>query len=158
MDWKKISDSMTPYVNKAKEYGKKAAVFTGNQIQTTPLFIKTQTELDILLTEKRAVIVAYEDTWIIADEIRVLSSIWFMRAFMDLAKLRMINITEFPDLAHNNSFVWPVDMRVQFEWEQTFHFTDIDEVKKWWKSPCYKKTEIKEEIKNEVSVDPLAEK
>ncbi len=62
MDWKKISDSMTPYVNKAKEYGKKAAVFTGNQIQTTPLFIKTQTELDILLTEKRAVIVAYEDT------------------------------------------------------------------------------------------------
>lgn len=155
MDWKKITDSVTPYINKAKEYGKKVAVFTENQIQTTPIFIKTQLEIDEVLMAKRAVILAYEDTGSIADEIRVLSSVWFMKAFVDVSKLRMINITEFPDLARTNNFVWPIDMRVQFEWEQTYRFNTIDDVKKWWKSPCYKKAEIKDEVKNETPEDPL---
>ena len=105
MDWKKITDSVTPYINKAKEYGKKVAVFTENQIQTTPIFIKTQLELDEVLMAKRAVILAYEDTGSIAEGIRVLSSVWLMKAFVDVSKLRMINITEFPDLARTNNFV-----------------------------------------------------
>jgi hypothetical protein len=57
MDWKKITDTVAPYIDKAKEYGQKAATFTEEQIQMTPLFIKTKDGYEELITKKRVVII-----------------------------------------------------------------------------------------------------
>jgi len=101
MDWKKLTETLTPYVDKAKEYGKKAAEFAENQIQSTPLFIQTQSEYDNLLVEKRYITIAYLPTDAIANDVRLLSSVWMTRAFMDNATLRFINIQESADLSKN---------------------------------------------------------
>lgn len=105
MDWKKITDTMIPYVNKAKEYGQKAAKFAEEQIQTTPLFIKTQEEYESLLVEKRIIIIGYDESQDIAKEIRLLSTVWITRAFMDTAKLRFIILDESAEFARNIGFV-----------------------------------------------------
>ncbi len=155
MDWKKITETMTPYLNKAKEYGQKAAKFAEEQIQTTPLFIKTQEEYESLITEKRVVIIAYDETQDVAKEIRLLSTIWMTRAFMDTAKLRFIILDESLDFIRNNGFVGPLDMRVRFEWEETFHFADISEIKNWWQSPIYRLGDTQKGPKKEMPIDPL---
>lgn len=153
MDWKKLTETLTPYVDKAKEYGKKAAEFAENQIQSTPLFIQTQSEYDNLLIEKRYITIAYLPTDPIANDVRLLSSVWMTRAFMDNATLRFINIQESADLSKNLWLHSPLDMRVRFEGEETFHITDIESLKAWWKSPSYKKETV---VAESSSVDPLA--
>lgn len=158
MDWKKFKDSMTPYVNKAKEYWQKAVDFAENQIQTTPLFIKSQNDYDGILTEKRVIILAYDDTDEFAKDVQLYSTVWLTRAFLDVAKCRFLNIKEFPDLAQNLGLVWPVDMRVRFEWEETYRITNGDDIKKWWKATSYKKTETDNSTTKETPFDPLATK
>ncbi len=153
MDWKKLTETLTPYVDKAKEYGKKAAEFAENQIQSTPLFIQTQSEYDNLLVEKRYITIAYLPTDAIANDVRLLSSVWMTRAFMDNATLRFINIQESADLSKNLWLHSPLDMRVRFEGEETFCITDIESLKAWWKSPSYKKETV---VAESSSVDPLA--
>lgn len=105
MDWKKINETITPYVNKAKEYGQKAAKFAEEQIQTTPLFIKTQEEYDALILEKRVIIIGYDETHDTAKEIRLLSTVWLTRAFMDTAKLRFIILDNTSDFSRNIGIV-----------------------------------------------------
>lgn len=157
MDWKKITDTVSPYLEKAKVLWEKAVVFTENQIQMTPLFIKTQSEYEDLLTEKRVVLIAYDATSDIAKEIRLLSSVWLAKAFMDVSKLRYIDLTDSAEFARNIGFVWPLDMRVRFQWQETFHTTDLNEIKKWWQSPQYKKSNSVD-IEEPASTDPLAGK
>ncbi len=157
MDWNKITDTLNPYLNKAKEYWQKVVKFTENQIQTTPLFIKNQADYDELLIEKRVIIIAYEDREDIAKEIRLLSSVWLTKAFMDAAKLRFISISDSGDFARNSGFIWPLDMRVRFEWQETLHITDLSLIKEWWQSPHYKKWDSADASEH-VSVDPLAGK
>lgn len=153
-----MTQKMTPYLNKAKEYWEKAAKFAENQIQTTPLFIKTQAEYDTLIVEKRVIIIAYDDTQDSAKEIRLLSTIWLTKAFIDTAKLRFVNLSESTDFAKSIGMEWPIDMRVRFEWLEVFHYTTLDDIKKWWQSPLYKKEEPVTESKTDVSIDPLAGK
>lgn len=156
MDWKKFTDSVSPYLTKAKEYWQKAAEFAENQIQTTPLFIKTQEDYEWLILNKRAIILAYDDKNIVAKDIQLLSTIWLTRAFVDVAKCRFLSINEFPDLARNLWLVWPLDMRVRFEWEESYRITDIEEIKKWWKTPSYKKEKwVDVPVSN---IDPLSAK
>jgi hypothetical protein len=157
MDWNTMTQKMTPYLNKAKEYWEKVAKFAENQIQTTPLFIKTQAEYESIIVEKRVVIIAYVDTTDVAKEIRLLSTVWLTKAFMDTAKLRFINLTESADFAHGIDIEWPIEMHVRYEWSETFRFTNIADIKKWWQAPSYKKEETEPTSKNEV-VDPLAGK
>ena len=103
MDWKNLTDKLTPYIDKAKEYGKKAVEFTEDQLQQhTPLFIRTQAEYDALLLEKRSIIIGYDNSQVaIADEVRLRSSVWVTRAFMDAATLKFISINEYPDIARH---------------------------------------------------------
>lgn len=122
MDWKTLTDTMTPYItkmepylDKAKEYGKKATVFAEEQIQSTPLFIRSQAEYDAILVEKRVIVIAYDETDPMAQDIRLLSPVWLTRAFMDTARLRFISLTESSDLAHNMGLISPLDMRVCYE-------------------------------------------
>ncbi len=78
MNWQNITDKLNPYITKmdpylksVKEYGHKAAEFAEEQIQTTPLFIRSQADYDSLITEKRVVIIAYDETDPVAQEIRL---------------------------------------------------------------------------------------
>jgi hypothetical protein len=122
MDWKTLKNTMIPYIakmdpylDKAKEYGKRAAELAEEQVQMTPLFVRDQAEYDALLGEKRLVIIAYNETQSVAPDIRLLSSLWLTRAFMDTARLRFISLTESADLAHNLGLTSPLDMRVRYE-------------------------------------------
>ena len=122
MNWKNITDKLNPYIAKmdpyldrAKKYGKKAAEFTEEQIQMTPLFIKTQAEYDAIITEKRVILIAYDETDPVAQEIRLLSPVWLIRAFMDTARLRFISIIESAELSNNLGLSSPLDMRVRYE-------------------------------------------
>lgn len=161
MNWQNITDKLNPYIAKmdpyldlAKKYGKKAAEFTEEQIQATPLFVRSQTEYDTLITEKRVVIIAYDETDPVAQEIRLLSPIWLTRAFMDTARLRYISLTESRDLAMSLGLTSPIDMRVRFAGEETVHLADISGIKSWWQNPVYTKIEPKDQP----IIDPLAGK
>lgn len=139
MNWKNITEKLNPYIVKmdpylktAREYGQKAAEFAEDQIQTTPLFIRSQAEYDTLITGKRVIIIAYDETDPIAQEIRFLSPVWLTRAFMDTARLRYISLIESRDLAMSLGFTSPIDMRVRFAGEETVHLADISDIKNWW--------------------------
>jgi hypothetical protein len=101
MDWNKITNTLNPYLTKAKEFGKKAAEFTENQIQTTPIFIKTQAEYDALINEKRVILISYDETHAVANDIRLFSTMWITRAFVDNAKIKFISLTQSRDLVSN---------------------------------------------------------
>lgn len=161
MNWQNITDKLNPYITKmdpylksAKEYGHKAAEFAEEQIQTTPLFIRSQAEYDTIITEKRIVVIAYDETNPVGQEIRLLSPVWLTRAFMDTARLRYISLVESQDLAMSLGLTSPLDMRVRFAWEETAHLTDISDIKTWWQSPVYTKIELKDQP----IIDPLAGK
>ena len=161
MNWQNITDKLNPYIAKmdpyldrAKQYGKKAAEFAEEQIQTTPLFVRSQAEYDALITDKRVIIIAYDETDLVAQEIRLLSPVWLTRAFMDTARLRYISLTESRDLAMSLGLTSPLDMRVIYQWQETAHLTDISDSKSWWLSPVY--TNI--EPKDQPITDPLAGK
>lgn len=122
MNWQNITDKLNPYIAKmdpyldrAKQYGKKAAEFAEEQIQTTPLFVRSQAEYDALITDKRVIIIAYDETDLVAQEIRLLSPVWLTRAFMDTARLRYISLTESRDLAMSLGLTSPLDMRVIYQ-------------------------------------------
>ncbi len=121
MDWKNITDSLSPYIAKidpyldmAKGYGKKAAEFAEEQVQATPLFIRSQAEYDLLIMDKRVIIIAYDEADPITDDIRLFSPIWLTRAFMDTARLRYISLIESRDLTQTLGLTSPIDMRVRF--------------------------------------------
>jgi hypothetical protein len=112
MDWNSLKQKInpyiekaTPYINTAKQYGKKVVVFAEDQLQTTPLFIKKQAEYDDLLIAKRTIILAYDETNVNAEQIRKYSPVWITRAFMDNATLRFISFSECHDLARNLGFI-----------------------------------------------------
>lgn len=155
MDFKQFTEKLTPYVNKAREYWNKAALFAEEQIQTTPLFIKTQEEYDELITQKRVIIVAYDDKNEVAKEIRLLSTIWITKAFMDNAKLRFIDLGEVSDFVNGLALTSPLDMRIRYEWVETYHINTLDAIKKWWQSPQYIPVSQPSE---ETTIDPLAGK
>jgi len=161
MDWKTLKDKvapyiakMDPYIDKTKEYGNKAAEFVEDQMQSTPLFIKTQAEYDALITEKRVIIIAYDESQPVSQDIRPLVPVWMTRAFMDTAKLRFISLTESADLSKNLDLTSPIDMRIRFQWEETLQLTTIADIKKWWQDTTYKKIEPEEPK----TIDPLAGK
>jgi hypothetical protein len=155
MDFKQFTEKLTPYVNKAREYWNKAALFAEEQIQTTPLFIHTQAEYDDLIAQKRVIILAYDDKNEVAKEIRLFSTIWMTKSFMDNAKIRFIDLSEVSDFVNTLSLTSPLDMRVRYEWQETYHINTLDAIKKWWQSPQYAPVSQPSE---ESSVDPLAGK
>jgi hypothetical protein len=159
MDWTSLKQKInpyiekaTPYINTAKQYGKKAVVFAEDQLQTTPLFVKNQAEYDDLLIAKRTIILAYDENHTSAEQIRTYSPVWITRAFMDNAILRFISLSECHDLANSLGFSWPTDMRVRLDGSETLSLQTIDDIIKWWQSPIYKKSETA----GSVPMDPLS--
>ena len=157
MDWNTLKSKLNPYIDQAKEYTKKVAQFAESQIQTTPLFLKTKEEYEAWLTEKRGILLAYDETHEdIASEIRFASSVWITYAFTDAAKLRFLSISEYPELTHHIGVVGPIEMRVRYDGSETFHFSDIDSIRAWWKKRCYIPDTTTPDDAPVIPVDPLA--
>jgi hypothetical protein len=161
MNWQNITDKLNPYIakmdpylDKAKQYGQKAAEFAEDQIQTTPLFVRNQAEYDALVTEKRVVLIAYDESDPVSQDIRLLSPVWLTRAFMDTARLRYISLRESSDLAASLGLISPLDMRVVYQGQETVHLTTMADIRAWWQSPVY----IKTESSDQAPIDPLAGK
>ncbi len=160
MDWKKLISPLTPYIDKlnpymgtVREYGQKAVEFVEDQLQSTPLFIKTQLEYDEIFATKRLILIAYDPTHLVAQDVRLLSSVWMTRAFMDNATLRFIDLIESAEFARNIWLIWPIDMRVRYMGDDSVHLTEIADIKTWWQSPIYQK---QNQIISDAPVDPLA--
>lgn len=89
MDIATIKEKLTPYIEKATDAGKKALVFTEKQVQTTPIFLKTETEYhDHVHANKRSIVIAYDENHEIAHTIRMMMPIWATLAWTDTASLK----------------------------------------------------------------------
>jgi hypothetical protein len=132
-----LIEKAAPIMEKAKDAGFKAIDFTQKQLQHTPLVLKTIDEYKDFLTKKRAIIIAYNETDPSNRDILMRIPLWSTRAWSDAAELRLIETSKESELSTHLSIQTPVDMRVSYIGEETFHGTDVASVIKWWETRCY---------------------
>ncbi len=65
-----------PYLEKVKVYGEKALDFTAKQVATTPLFLKTEEEYNILASAKRSIFLAYDESHLEIKNKALMFPIW----------------------------------------------------------------------------------
>lgn len=170
-----LKEKAAPFVEKAKVAGFKAIDFTQKQLQNTPVVIKTIDEYKDFLTKKRIILIAYDETNSDSREILMRMPIWSAQAWSDAAEIRFVETSKESELATYLAVSTPVDMRVWYIGEETFHGSEVASIIKWWETRCYdgkfeeneKKSEspkndsgMAQEEKKEVPVvsDPLAGK
>ena len=145
MNWQQLKQKMTPYIDKAKPYIEKAKVYTGKavdythkQVQSTPIFVRTVAEFEsILVDSKRLILIGYDETDLIRDTILLLGPVWATQAGGANARIRYFSKLESPDLVTHFQMHTPIDFRVYYTARETYHATDLDHVKSWWKDRCY---------------------
>ena len=146
MDWKILSDTTRtltekskPLIEKAKTYGTSAIAFAWKQVGQTPIFIKTEEEYNILMSEKRSICIAYDDTDPISQSIHIMMPLWATQAWTDTANLKYLEIHTYSDIARNLKINWPIEMRVSYMWQEQYIFNDLDSIRVWWKNRNYQK-------------------
>ncbi len=144
MDWKSLTaklDPLTaklnPFLDKAKDVGFKALDFTQKQLQNTPIVLKTLAEYTILRESKRFILIAYDESDPLAREVLLRSPVWSTQAWSDAAEIRFVEVASAPDIVRNLGITTPLDMRVWYSGAETFHGTDVESMKNWWKTRCY---------------------
>jgi hypothetical protein len=144
MDWNTLTSKLDPLMTKldplfekAKDAGYKALDFTQKQLQNTPIVLKTIGEYELLRTSKRSVLITYDESDPLSREIILRSPVWSAQAWSDAAELRFVEVSSGPDIVRNLGITTPVDMRVWYTGNETFHSTDPEAIKKWWKMRCY---------------------
>jgi hypothetical protein len=144
MDWKSLTSKLDPLMtkldplfDKAKDAGYRALDFTQKQLQNTPIVLKTVGEYELLRTSKRFVLIAYDEADPITRDIILRSPVWSAQAWSDAAELRFVEVSSSPDIVRNLGITTSIDMRVWYIGNETFHATDLEEIKKWWKTRCY---------------------
>jgi hypothetical protein len=137
MDFKQLSENLTPFLDQAKTYGVKALQFTQKQAQNTAIFLKTEEEYNIAQTAKRAIFIAYDDTNPLSEEILLRSPVWTTKAWMDTAEVRFLSITASPDLARTLWVTGPIEMRVSYTGKEYLRTNSLEEILKWWDNRCY---------------------
>jgi hypothetical protein len=137
MDWKSLTSKLEPYISKAKDAGYKALDFTQKQLQNTPVVLKTLEEYTNLRGSKRVVLFAYDESDMDAKNLLLRSPIWTTQAWGDAAEFRLVEIHSAPDIARELQIKTPVDMRVWYTGQETFHSTTPDAILEWWKTRCY---------------------
>lgn len=159
--WINLQDH--PIIHTAKWYGSSAVDFIWKQLTQTPIFIHTEEEYNILMSEKRAICIAYDNREPIRESIHLMLPIWSTQAWADTAVLRYIELSGHPDLAQQISIDGPLEMRISYMGEEQYRFNNIEDIQKWWKDRTYKNpekqpTETSEEWSisdTHVRVDPL---
>lgn len=109
-----IKEKATPYIKKAEELGVKTLDFTGEQLAKTPLFIKSEDEWNEHITQKRAIVVAYDESDKQVTEMLYLFPLWGTKAWMDAASLKFLSWKEASSLAKTLQITGPIEMRVYF--------------------------------------------
>ena len=99
MDFTKIKQTLSPYIQKGKQLGEKALDFTGKQISGTPLFLQSEEEYNIFCSAKRSILVAFDKRDSTIKNIILSFPIWSTKAWTDMAEIRYLAIDENPDLA-----------------------------------------------------------
>jgi hypothetical protein len=152
---KPLMEKAAPLLDKAKDAWYKALDFTQKQLQNTPLILKTRDEYIEVLTKKRCILISYDETDESSREILLRTPIWATKAFSDVAELRIAEVSRASELMREINVTTPIDMRVWYIGERTFHSTDIGEILKWWETRCYdSKTEEKWEISTSTETVP----
>jgi hypothetical protein len=134
---KPLMEKAAPLLDKAKDVGVKALDFTQKQLQNTPVVLKTVDELTDLRTKKRVILIAYDQSDASSREVLLRSPVWMARAFSDIAELRFVEIEWASAVRDHLGIKTPLDMRVWYIWEETFHSTDLRDILKWWDTRCY---------------------
>ena len=144
MDWKSLTAKLNPltaklnpFLEKAKDVGFKALDFTQKQLQNTPIVLKTLEEYTLLRESKRFILIAYDESDPLAREVLLRSPVWSTQAWSDAAEIRFIEISSAPDIVRNLNITTPLDMRVWYSGTETFHGSDVEALKHWWKTRCY---------------------
>lgn len=151
MDWKSLTSKMNPLfekvqpyikkldplVDKTKEMGIKTLDFTQRQLQSTPIVLKTLSELDALRTSKRLIVICYDEKDPLSREILLRSLVWATKAWSDATELRFVETSASPDIISSLGVTTAVDMRVWYIGEETFHCTDVEPILKWWQTRNY---------------------
>ena len=162
MNWKSLTaklDPLTaklnPFFDKAKDVGFKALDFTQKQLQNTPIVLKTLQEYTLLRESKRFILIAYDEDDILAREVLLRSPVWGTQAWSDAAEIRFVEVSSAPDIVRNLDITTPLDMRVWYIGSETFHATDIESIKNWWKTRCYDGIETQEEASSSKDQDSV---
>jgi hypothetical protein len=146
-----LAEKAAPFLEKAKVAGFKAMDFTQKQLQNTPIVMKTVDEYKDFLTKKRIIMIAYDETSLESREILMRIPLWSTQAWSDAAEIRFVETSKESELTTHLAIQTPVEMKVWYIWEETFHGSDVASILKWWQSRCYdgkyediKKDETKE--------------
>lgn len=144
MDWKSLTEKLNPlteklnpYLDKAKDAGFRALDFTQKQLQSTPIVLKTLEEYTLLRESKRFILISYDETDPLAREVLLRSPVWSTQAWSDAAEIRFVEVSSAPEIVRNLDITTPLDMRVWYTGKETFHGTDVESIKNWWKTRCY---------------------
>ena len=144
MDWKSLTTKLDPlmakldpFFDKAKNAGYKALDFTQKQLQNTPLVLKTLEEYNLLRSSKRFILISYDETDPLAREVLLRSPVWSAQAWSDAAEFRFVEASNASDIIQTLGITSAIDMRVWYTGEETFHSTDLESIKTWWKTRCY---------------------
>lgn len=151
MDWKSLTSKLDPFItkmdpymkkldplmDKAKEMGVKTLDFTQRQMQSTPLVLKTQAELDALRSAKRLIVIVYDQADASSREVLLRAPVWATKAWSDAAELRFVEKSASPDIVSSLGVTTPVDMRVWYIGEETFRGNEVAAILEWWKTRCY---------------------
>ncbi len=161
MDWKSLTakldpltTKLSPYLDKAKNAGFRALDFTQKQLQNTPIVLKTLEEYTILRESKRFILIAYDETDPLAREVLLRSPVWGTQAWSDAAEIRFVEVSSAPDIVRNLDITTPLDMRVWYTGNETFHGTDVESIKNWWKTRCYDGIESQKDISSQDQEKP----
>lgn len=156
-----LAEKAAPFIEKAKVAGFKAMDFTQKQLQNTPIVMKTVDEYKDFLTKKRGILIAYNESSLESREILLRSPIWSTQAWSDAAEVRFVETSKESELASHLAIQTPVDMKVWYIGQETFHGTDVASIMKWWETRCYdgKYEDLKKEEKETIvpEVQPNAE-
>ena len=137
MDWKSLTSKLDPFLDSAKNAGFKALDFTQKQLQNTPIVLKTMDEYTLLRGSKRFILIAYDEMEDISREAILRSPVWWAQAWSDAAEIRFLEISSTSDVARSLWVVGPLEMRVWYMGEETFHSNNLETIKQWWKTRCY---------------------
>jgi hypothetical protein len=138
MNWQELKQKITPYIDTAKVYTGKAVDFTHKQVQGTPIFLRTLSEFESTLVDsKRLILIGYDEKDPIRDTVLLMGPVWTTQAWSDNAQVRFFSLEQSPDLVSHFQMHTPIDFRVFFTARETYHATDLDHVKSWWKDRCY---------------------
>lgn len=164
MDWKSLTDKLNPiteklnpYLDKAKDAGFRALDFTQKQLQNTPIVLKTLEEFTLLRESKRFILIAYDENEPVAREVILRSPVWSTQAWSDAAELRFVEVASAPEIVRNLGITTALDMHVWYNGLETFHETDVEAIKGWWKTRSYNgESEEVPEVKKEKSDSELS--